>query len=488
MSVGHLPRPWQDTVGTKLADKDGYLLRALSLLAILALLAVTAFRLNADEVPVVPPASASLFAHAVNISLAPADSAREWLVQGVTRDLAQGDEIDVDGEGEAHVQFSDALLVRIFRDTDLRLDSAVDPNASPIAQLHMNAGTFFAETSPDDKARQRVSLRTPVATITDLGTRFFVNHDPATTVTWVVVTEGEVLLDGDGGQVIVPAGFQAWVGDGAPPVGPLPAARDLIGDRFPLVDDLTNAALADGDLLTTTFNLSVPVPVASFRTAPNADHRPEQFEDAQTARNAWAPDEPPRPPGSNSGPQPTEPSPESRHSIRARSTGSGAGSVAINGTTCDGCTRMVRAGSTVEFHAQPAPGSMFASWSGMDCAQRCVVTVEQDLTLRARFVPVTDPAPATVPSLINLRWPEAERVISDHPLRLVADARDCSSETPVTDHGDDDAAYDVSSDDVVISQHPAAGSRVAHGSEVTVCLGAPRRKEHDRDDRYQFRT
>jgi hypothetical protein len=48
---------------------------------------------------------------------------------------------------------------------------------------------------------------------------------------------------------LVQAGQQTWVEPGKAPVDPIPACRNLIGDLFPLIDDLTNQARPDLELL-----------------------------------------------------------------------------------------------------------------------------------------------------------------------------------------------------------------------------------------------
>src|SRR5262249_35054987 len=76
-----------------------------------------------------------------------------------------------------------------------------------------------------------------------------VHYDTSTQGTWLVVNDGSARVSAAGQDVDVAASFQTVVENGAPPEPPRPATRDEIGTRFPLVDDLTNAALADGYVL-----------------------------------------------------------------------------------------------------------------------------------------------------------------------------------------------------------------------------------------------
>lgn len=196
-----------------------------------------------------PVASAELFAQFSNVDLTPADGEPEQLALHDTRPLGVGDAVSVDGEGEAHFKFSDWLLVRMFRDSGLVMDAMSDPDALPLADLRLNAGTVLASLTPDEQADRRVSVRTEFAVITALGTEFFVYYDTESRITWVVVIEGTVQVEGAGEEIDLSAGFQTWVLPGEPPREPIPAVRELIGDRFPLVDDLTNRALSDRDVL-----------------------------------------------------------------------------------------------------------------------------------------------------------------------------------------------------------------------------------------------
>lgn len=163
--------------------------------------------------------------------------------------IAEGDSIAVDAGGEATLRFSDRLIVRIFHDTTLSITGTVDPDAPPIYHYRLESGTTYNTLNPDSAANRRVRITTDWAVIEDLGTEFMAYVDPQTETTWVVVQKGEAQVTAQGRSIPVPAGMQTWVEPQQPPVAPIPARRDLIGDLFPQVDDLTRGAIADPELL-----------------------------------------------------------------------------------------------------------------------------------------------------------------------------------------------------------------------------------------------
>lgn len=166
--------------------------------------------------------------------------------------LAQGDAIDVNTVGRAELRFADYLWVHIFRDSGLSVESSIDPDAPPLAVYHLRAGTTFNTMTPAGAAERRLRITAGEVVITALGTEFLVHHDPSSGATWVVVREGTVSVSAMGREVIVRAGQQSWVEAGGPPADPRPATREETGERFPLVDDLTNGNMHDDDVLIPT--------------------------------------------------------------------------------------------------------------------------------------------------------------------------------------------------------------------------------------------
>lgn len=188
-----------------------------------------------------------------------------------TRRVNVGDAVRPGDEGEALLRFADYLAVRIFRNSSIQFEGFADPNAPRLLRLRHILGTTFNRASAQEEAGYRLQITTEWAVIESIGTEFLVYYDAATEVTWVVVQDGTVRVSvakgaAEGQEVLVEAGFQTWVEPDQPPVPPIPASRDLIGTRFPLVDDLTNGALRDGDVL----DESPPPATATPIVAPTA--------------------------------------------------------------------------------------------------------------------------------------------------------------------------------------------------------------------------
>jgi hypothetical protein len=80
-----------------------------------------------------------------------------------------------------------------------------------------------------------------------------------------------VSVTGAGVEVLVQAGQQTWVEPGKAPVDPIPACRNLIGDLFPLIEELTNQARDDLELLCrvapTVAPTDTPTPLTATPTA-----------------------------------------------------------------------------------------------------------------------------------------------------------------------------------------------------------------------------
>lgn len=175
---------------------------------------------------------------------------------GSRQGIQPGDAVTVDSDGQARLRFSDFLVVDIYRDTeisDIEYEASVDPTAPPAFSMKLKGGSVFSNLNTQEIAGQRVHpefrIDTDWAVIKAVGTRYFVYYDEGREITWVVSKEGDVSVTGAGVEVIVHGGQQTWVEPGKPPVDPIPACRNLIGDMFPLIDDLTNLDRADLDLL-----------------------------------------------------------------------------------------------------------------------------------------------------------------------------------------------------------------------------------------------
>lgn len=167
--------------------------------------------------------------------------------------LRVGDAVTVDSVGKARLRFVDYLVVDVFRDSDLRITGMADPNAPPAYRLRLEGGTLNGTLDAQGLAAQRVQpevvVDTQWAVIKALGTVFFIHYDRQRELTWVVVKRGRVSVTAGGIEVIVEEGQQTWVEPNGTPVGPLRACRSLVGNLFPLVDDLTTNYIPDLALL-----------------------------------------------------------------------------------------------------------------------------------------------------------------------------------------------------------------------------------------------
>lgn len=202
-----------------------------------------------------------------------------FVTAGGRQDVDVGDAVTVDADGQARLRFSDFLVIDVYRDTQLsgiQYTGSVDANAPPAFKMRLEGGSMFSNLNAQVIAGQRVTPRQEIdtdwAVIQALGTRYWVHYDPDREMTWVVVKEGVVSVTGAGVEVMVQAGQQTWVEPGQPPVAPIPACRNLIGDLFPLIDELTNQDRPDLELLCQngeepgSVQLGTPTPAAETPT------------------------------------------------------------------------------------------------------------------------------------------------------------------------------------------------------------------------------
>lgn len=172
------------------------------------------------------------------------------LQDGTRQGAYKDDTVNVDVGGEALLNFPRGLIVRVFRDSELKLQGYVDPSVPVLQRFFLQVGTLFGARSTQGQAEQKVLVETQGgATIREVGTRFFVHYDQQRQITWVVVDEGSVEFTAGGVSLIVQAGWQSWAVAGGQPEPPIPASRGVLGTRFPIVDTLTDNRLLDGEVL-----------------------------------------------------------------------------------------------------------------------------------------------------------------------------------------------------------------------------------------------
>ncbi len=173
--------------------------------------------------------------------------------------ITVGEGVDVDDTGLAFLHFPDYMLVKIFRDTGLKVEEMTEPNAPPAAKLRMEGGTVLVNV---DSSVKFVSIENDVAVVTAMGTSFWVHVRPEDQATWVLVKEGKVVLARGRSAVIVKPGFQSWVVPGENPHEPVPNFRENVPpDILPPMDELTGGKVTDADVFR---------PVAESRGAPTS--------------------------------------------------------------------------------------------------------------------------------------------------------------------------------------------------------------------------
>ncbi len=227
-------------------------------------------------------AAAQLSAEEADVFHLAGESARQQVQSGVSIDVRKGDGIDVNDLGRALLFFPNGLLVKIFRESDVKLniEGSIDPHAAPAASYWLHAGSVFNTTTAQAEAEKRVVVRTNNAIITDLGTEFFVHYDQERQATWVVVREGQVRVTapevpGPNNEVILGAGQQTWVFGGRPPQPPVPATRTAVGNLFPPIEVLTNNNMRDDDLLRDVVAAAAtPTPTVSPSPTPTVSPSP----------------------------------------------------------------------------------------------------------------------------------------------------------------------------------------------------------------------
>ncbi len=186
---------------------------------------------------------------------------------GQTSDMTMGDGVDVDHTGMAFLHFPDYMLVRIFRDTGLKVEEMTEPNAPPAAKLRMDGGTVFVDV---DSSVKFVSIENDVAVVTAMGTSFWVHVRPEDHATWVLVKQGKVVLGRGRSAVIVKPGFQSWVAPGENPHEPVPNLREYVPpDILPPMDELTGNRAADADVFRVVMGGGrAPTPTPTPTTTP----------------------------------------------------------------------------------------------------------------------------------------------------------------------------------------------------------------------------
>lgn len=216
-----------------------------------------------------PTPGASLASVRANVLLWEGDTGTP-VPAGETRPLAVGQAVDVDENGRARLRFLNYLIVEVFRDTNLQLESMAAPDAPPAYKFKLEAGTLYADVDP---ATEVVTIESDLAVITALGTKFWVYVAPGQ-ITWVVCKEGEIQITAQGRTVTVATDRQSWVLPGQPPHEPVEASRNEVGNLVPRVDELTGDEVRDEQVLPEERIVRVHTPTPTPRPVQRATRTP----------------------------------------------------------------------------------------------------------------------------------------------------------------------------------------------------------------------
>jgi hypothetical protein len=218
-----------------------------------------------------PAPPAKLYVHDRPVQYRLADREIRELIPPDWQSMDVNDAVTAGDQGKARLLFGDSLAVEVYRNTVLQTKGTVVTAGDQTTGLRLDDGTINVT---ERLAQQRVRVETDWAIIKSLGTIFFVHYDRRRGWTWVVVKQGRVSVTAGGVEIIVSAGEQTWVEPGGRPVGPLPACRNVVGDRFPRIEALTNDYIPDIELLCQQGPTPTPTPTPRPTVPPPTPVRP----------------------------------------------------------------------------------------------------------------------------------------------------------------------------------------------------------------------
>lgn len=148
--------------------------------------------------------------------------------------LPPGGYVATDGLGRARIGFAGGAGVTVYHDSCVQV--------TDVRRLMLLEGTLATQTGQDAAV-----VSAGNALITADG-RVLIHLFPGRGL-WVVVQEGSAKVDAEGKVVSLADDQQTWEEPGGELVGAKANERDVVGDRFFLIDDLTNDVIQDADLL-----------------------------------------------------------------------------------------------------------------------------------------------------------------------------------------------------------------------------------------------
>ncbi|NLF66383.1 MAG: hypothetical protein GX579_17455 [Chloroflexi bacterium] len=190
---------------------------------LLAILIALGCRLSSEMTPAAPEArdgTAILTPERDNVEHGTDESALVQVLSSVP--VSAGEFIRITEGGEALLDFGEALRLRLFNDTEMQtINTEPAPGASGAAYVFsLQQGGLTGQLT---KAGESAVIETPGgATITILGTQFFVVYDPATGETTVGNFDGSVQVDDGSASFPLGASRQVTIPGGVPE--PLPVS------------------------------------------------------------------------------------------------------------------------------------------------------------------------------------------------------------------------------------------------------------------------
>src|SRR5690606_872358 len=179
--------------------------------------------------------------------------------------VSAGEFIRISGGGEALLDFGEALRLRLFNDTEMQtINTEPAPGASGAAYVFsLQQGGLTGQLT---QAGESAVIETPGgATITILGTQFFVVYDPGTGETTVGNFDGSVQVDDGSASFPLGASRQVTIPGGVPE--PLPASFRQFEQQARTLGPVAAVAALQPEPPTPTFTPS-PTPTATPTLTP----------------------------------------------------------------------------------------------------------------------------------------------------------------------------------------------------------------------------
>src|SRR5690606_39027174 len=118
-----------------------------------------------------------------------------WIDATVDTMLQQGDEISVDPDGSATLQFADNSTTVVTDTTQLKIASYFTAGGVTRTEILLRMGQVRNSVMSNVRETHATKVVTPTSVASVRGTKFTVAYDPGTRATLTTVTEGTVEVD-----------------------------------------------------------------------------------------------------------------------------------------------------------------------------------------------------------------------------------------------------------------------------------------------------